>query len=343
MDWIVIDGAYGEGGGQIIRTSVSLAAITGKPVEIVNVRAKRSKPGLQAQHLTSVKAAAALCEAKLFGAELGSQWIRFEPQTLANGGDWTFEVGTAGATGLVAQTVLMPMTQMNNSAQATVRGGTHVPTSPTADYIAQIYAPMINRMGGRIEIELHRAGFFPKGGGEVSLFATERPHQPIDLTERGRLKRLGVFVTTSQLPDHVAERGLEAFRKPLAGYGVPVQTTFQKLDSIGAGAAVLLVAECENGVGGFVSIGERGKPMERVVQEAIRDFEKWFKSDAAVDSHLADQLVLPCALVAGESRWTTPELTEHLRTVLFVAQQFLPITYELTENADGSGLVSLRA
>lgn len=341
MDWIVIDGAYGEGGGQIIRTSVALAAITGKPVEIVNVRARRSKPGLQAQHLTSVKAAAEICGAKLFGAELGSQWIRFEPQGLANGGEWTFEVGTAGATGLVAQSVLMPMTQMGSEARATIRGGTHVPMAPTADFIAHVYAPIIERMGGLATVELHRAGFFPKGGGELSLIVTERPHQALDLMERGRLKRLRVWVTTSQLPDHVAERGLEGYRKPLAGYGVPVEMTIQKLDSISTGAAVLLVAECENGIGGFVALGERGKPMERVVQESVRDFEKWFKSDAAVDAHLADQLVLPCVLVSGESRWTTPEVTEHLRTVLFVAQQFLPITYTLTENADGSGSVAL--
>ena len=136
MDWITIDGAYGEGGGQIIRTSVALSAITGKPVEIANIRAKRSKPGLQAQHLTSVQAAATLCNAKLFGGELGSQWIRFEPQGLARGSDFRFDVGTAGATGLVAQTVLMPMSMMAEGATAEIRGGTHVPMAPPADYIA---------------------------------------------------------------------------------------------------------------------------------------------------------------------------------------------------------------
>ncbi len=341
MDWITMDGAYGEGGGQIIRTSVALSAITGKPVEIANIRARRSKPGLQAQHLTSVKAAAALCDAKLFGAELGSQWIRFEPQGLANGGDFRFDVGTAGATGLVAQTVLMPMSIMTDGATAEIRGGTHVPMAPPADYIRSVYVPILRQMCVTASLNLNRAGFFPKGGGEIDVKVSGRPTLPIDVTERGRLKSLSIFITTSDLPDHVAERGVETMMKPLKGYGVPIVPVSQRLDSKGAGAAVLLVAECENGTGGWTSLGERGKPMERVAAEAVRGFEKWFKTTAAVDEHLADQLVLPCALASGKSRWTTPEITEHLRTVLFVTQQFLPITYDLAENADGSGTVTL--
>jgi len=242
---------------------------------------------------------------------------------------------------LVAQTVLVPMSVMGNSVRAEIRGGTHVPMAPPADYIAAVYAPILQRMGVESSVTMERAGFFPKGGGEISLEVSGRPTTPIDLTERGRLKLLSIFITTAELPDHVAERGIETMLKPLKGYGVPVLPVMQRLESLGAGAAVLLVAECENGIGGWVSLGERGKPMERVATEAIRGFEKWHKTTAGVDAHLADQLVLPCALIAGESRWTTPEITEHLRTVLFVTEQFLPITYELVENADGSGLVTL--
>lgn len=341
MDWITIDGSYGEGGGQIIRTSVALAAITNKPVEIANIRAKRSKPGLQAQHLTSVKAAATLCNAKLFGAKLGSQWIRFEPQGLAADGDFRFDVGTAGATGLVAQTILVPMSHMSNSVRAEIRGGTHVPMAPPADYIAAVYTPILKRMGVEANVVMQRAGFFPKGGGEIRLEVSGRPTVPIDMTERGRLKSLTIYVTTAGLPDHVAERGVEAMLKPLKDYGVPILPVMQRLESHGAGAAILLVADCENGIGGWVGLGERGKPMERVAAEAVRGFQKWHKTAAAVDAHLADQLVLPSALILGEGRWTTPEITEHLRTVLFVTEQFLPITYALIENADGSGLVTL--
>ena len=353
---IAIDGAFGEGGGQIIRTSVSLAAITGRTVEIVNIRARRSKPGLQAQHLTSVRAAGALCNATLHGAELGSQFLRFVPGARVQETDFRFDVAearggaSAGATGLVAQTLLVPLTfvpAFTKGADATIRatvlGGTHVPMSPTADYIEGVYLPLLRRLGLDADMRSMRAGFFPKGGGEIALaLRSGSLNAPIDLTERGRLQTLRAIVTTSQLPDHVADRAEDVFRKELKGYGVPVQVEKRSLDSNGAGAAALLIAECQNGRGGWVALGERGKPMERVAADAIRGFQNWQGGSAAADEHLADQLVLPCALIAGESRWTTPLISDHLRTVLFVAQQFLPIEYELKEQAGGGGLVILR-
>ncbi len=387
---IAIDGAFGEGGGQIIRTSVSLAAITGRAVEIVNIRARRSKPGLQAQHLTSVRAAGALCDATLYGAELGSQFLRFLPNALVASDSFRFDVAearggaSAGATGLVAQTLLVPLAFLpaftggaaagagnpgagnavaggaggtaagvgsavhgagsaSGEIRVTILGGTHVPMSPTADYLEGAYRPILRRLGLDAEMRSVRAGFFPRGGGEIALHLRGGGlNTPLDLTERGRLQTLRAFVTTSQLPDHVADRAEDVLRKELKGYGVPVQVEKRSLDSNGAGAAVVLIAECQNGRGGWVSLGERGKPMEKVTSDAIRGFRDWQAGSAATDEHLADQLVLPCALIPGESRWTTPLVTDHLRTVLFVAQQFLPIEYELQEQEDGSGLVILR-
>ncbi|HZO89395.1 MAG TPA: RNA 3'-terminal phosphate cyclase [Chthonomonadaceae bacterium] len=345
-----IDGAFGEGGGQILRTSVSLAALTGRPVEIAHIRARRSKPGLQAQHLTAVRAAAALCSARLQGDRLGSSFLRFVPGALTSRDHFLIDVAearggaSAGATGLVAQTLLVPMAFLPAAgAAATLRGGTHVPMAPPADYIEAVYVPMLRRMGLEADLSLTRAGFYPRGGGEITFrVLSGRPEVPVDCVERGRLKRLRVFIVTSQLPEHVAARGKETALKGLAGYGVEVEAEVRDLPSHGPGAAVVVVAECTIGSGGWTGLGERGKPMERVAEEAVRGFKEWFSTGAGVDEHLADQLVLPCALIPQVSRWTTPQITEHLRTALWVAQQFLPIETTLETRADGSGLVTLR-
>lgn len=346
---IYIDGSFGEGGGQIIRTSVALSALTGRPIEIANIRARRSKPGLQAQHLTSVRAAAALCGARLHGDTLGSQFLRMAPGSLDGPADFEIDVAaarggaSAGATGLVAQTMLIPMSFLAHEATTSrILGGTHVPMAPPADYLQAVYAPALGRMGMACQVDVRRLGYYPKGGGEIRLSVAGRLRTPICWVERGRLLRLRLIVATALLPDHVAVRGQEAALKELKGYGVPVETQVVRLESNGPGAAVLIAAECENGLGGWTGLGELGKPMERVAEEAVKGFKRWFATGAAVDEHLADQLALPCALMPEESQWTTPIVTDHLRTVLAVAKQFLPIEYSIQENADGSGQVTLQ-
>jgi RNA 3'-terminal phosphate cyclase (ATP) len=344
-----IDGAFGEGGGQIIRTSVALAALTGQKIDLYNIRARRSKPGLQAQHLTAVQAAAALCNAEMSGAELGSVRLLFTPGKPKIDRQFTFDIAaarggaSAGATGLVAQTMLAPLALLcSDQTEVRILGGTHVPMAPPADYLEAVYAPVLQRMGFAVSLQSHRSGFFPRGGGAVHL--TVQPFAGglgFDGAERGRLKLLRLFLVTSDLPASVAERGRDALMKELKGYGVPVKVEMRSLPSNGAGAAVVLTAECEQGIGGWTSLGERGKPMERVALEALRDFQKWFASEASVDEHLADQLVLPAALVPSTSRWTTPEATDHLHTVLFVAQQFLPIEYEIAGGSNGNATVTV--
>ena len=272
-----------------------------------------------------------------------SQRLLFVPSALSYSKEFNFDVGTAGSTGLIAQTMLVPALFLPNApAKVALRGGTHVPMAPTSDYIERVYLPLLRRMGAEIEFSSPRAGFFPKGGGEIEFQAAGGLMSPINLIERGRLTGLKVVTTTSLLPEHVAERGEAALSKDLRGYGVPVDFERCDLKSTGAGAAILVVAECENGIAGFSSLGERGKPMEGVAAGALKAFQKWFASGYATDEHLADQLVLPCALIPQESVWNTSEVTEHLRTVLFVAKQFLPrMKYELSENPDGSGTVRL--
>lgn len=345
-----IDGSIGEGGGQILRTSVALAVLTGRPVEIINIRARRSKPGLQAQHLTSVRAAAALCDATLHGAELGSSNLRLAPGSPTALRTFHFDVGearhggSAGAAALVAQTIALPLAVLSPpAASVSIEGGTHVPNAPTADYLEIVYLPALEKMGITFSVHCERSGFFPRGEGRLQLrVARGAPSIPIERTERGRLTQLRAIVTTSGLPAHVFERARTTLSSELKGYGVPVRVEQRALPGSGMGAAVLLAAECESGTSGWTSLGERGKPMERVCLEAVRRFQKWHATETATDEHLADQLVLPCALMSGLHRWTTPQVTEHLRTVLFVVERFLPVKSELEERPDGTGQVTLQ-
>jgi RNA 3'-terminal phosphate cyclase (ATP) len=339
---IQIDGSYGEGGGQVLRTSLSLAAITGREVEIINVRAKRSKPGLQRQHLTAVLAAAALCDAEVRGAALGSTHVVFRPQARPKPDPYVFDVGTAGATPLVAQTMLAPLAHAGLTTNVQITGGTHVPRAPNADYLEAVYVPALRRAGIGASVTAPRAGFFPKGGGQLAVNVREDTFiQPLDFTERGKLVSLTAYVVTGSLPEHVSERGGKAVERFMKGVGRQVRIVRREMPSLNAGAAVTLAVECEGGFAGFSGLGERGKPMEEVATEPCEQFMAWWKSGAACDEHLADQLVLPLALAKGESRWTTPVVTEHLRTLLWVVQQFLPVEFTIDECAVGS-MVTLR-
>ncbi len=340
---VVIDGSYGEGGGQILRTSLSLSALTGRPVEITRIRAGRSRPGLQAQHLAAVQAASAICAAQTEGAEIGSQRLKFVPQSAPTPGDYHFAIGTAGAAPLVMQTVLLPLALAGAASHVSITGGTHVSHAPTGDYLERVYLPTLARHGLAASCTSPRAGFFPKGGGQLRLEIKDGTAlQPLILSERGALRSLTALVTTAQLPASVAARGLDAVRQELAGLPGEVLTETCEAAAHSPGAAVLLVADCEGGLAGFSALGERGKRIETVAAEACLAFREWLASEAACEEHLSDQLVLPCALTPGESRWTTSRVTEHLRTVLWVIPQFLSVDVSLTENSNGSGSVRLQ-
>jgi RNA 3'-terminal phosphate cyclase (ATP) len=340
---VQIDGSYGEGGGQILRTSVSLAAFTGRPVEITRIRAGRSKPGLQPQHLTAARAVGALCAATLEGDAVGSQRLLFTPGAGPQPGRYRFDIGTAGATALVVQSVLLPLALSGGASGATVIGGTHVPHAPMIEYLQAVYLPALRRAGLTAEVRYDRAGFFPAGGGEVLLEAPPTAAlAPLELTERGKLQALTAIIVTGELPEHVAERGEATVERYLRGVGRRATFVIRRMPSRGPGAAVILAAECEGGHAGFSGLGQRGKPMEEVAEEPCAAFMAWWKSGAACDEHLADQLVLPAALAPGESRWSTPVVTEHLRTVLWVAQQFLPIETRIEASETGPATVVMQ-
>jgi RNA 3'-terminal phosphate cyclase (ATP) len=338
-----LDGAYGEGGGQIIRTALSLAAITGTAFALTRIRAGRSKPGLQPQHLTAVRLAADLCSAQVEGDAVGSVSLRFVPQAPVYPGSYTRDIGTAGAMALVMQTALVPLAHSGGPSMIRLTGGTHVAHAPTIDYLDTVYFPALRRMGLEAQVQTTRAGFYPRGGGEALVAISSAAIRPLALTARGKLRALTAIITTSGLPAHVAERGAAAVTRAIGklGLGRQVTLTQRDLPSNGTGAAVVLAAECEQGHAGFVSLGARGKPMEQVAEDACRDFAAWWRTEAACDEHLADQLVLPLALAQGDSQWTTPTVTEHLRTVIWLVEQFLPVRFTLTALPTGAHLVQV--
>lgn len=338
---IQIDGSFGEGGGQMIRNSLALAAVTGKSMEIINIRARRSKPGLQPQHLTAVRAAASICAAQLEGEAIGSTRLRFTPGAEVQAGEYRFDIGTAGATGLVLQTLLLPLSLAKSDSQVRVKGGTHVPNAPTVDYLEAVYLPALRRLGFSGAVDYTSAGFFPKGGGQVSapLGGSGGFLPPVQMPERGSLVELKAIVTTAQLPSHVAERGEATIEKFMKGIGRKITIERREMPSPGAGAAVLIAVECEAGFAGFTGLGERGKPMEKVAEEPCEAFLKWWKTGATCDEHLADQMALPAALTQAESVWTTPEVTEHLRTALHLAQMFVPMDYAIEESGEAPAVI----
>ncbi|HVL38796.1 MAG TPA: RNA 3'-terminal phosphate cyclase [Fimbriimonadaceae bacterium] len=319
---IKIDGSYGEGGGQIVRTSVALAAITGQACEIVNVRARRSKPGLQPQHLAAVKAAAEISDATVRGGAVGSLFLAFEPTKRAKGGRYVFDIGTAGSATLVAQTVLVPLALSSAPSEVLIHGGTYNPHAPSFEFFEQVYLPALAGMGVRAKALSERAGYYPKGGGEIRLEIEPCSDlQPIHLPVRGPLQSLRATIVTSELPDEVADRGSSTIASSLPRAVLEVR----RKPALGAGASVHLTGVYERAAVGFTALGERGKRMERVAEDAIQLYQSFEASAGAVDEHLADQLVLPAALACGPSLWTTAHATEHLRSVLWLVSQFLPV------------------
>lgn len=338
MEWVTIDGSYGEGGGQILRSSLALSALTGKPLRIVNIRANRQKPGLRPQHLTAVRAAAAVCQAQVQGASLGSTELRFIPTTLRAGEfcvDVSADQPSAGSGALVFQTVLPALLfAPAPSTLQIIRCGTHVPMSPPADYLARVFLPALARMGGEASLTLVKAGWFPAGGGEllVHIQPVNAPLTPIVWTERGALRRLYVLSAFSNLPRSIAVRQANQAINRLLAMGFrqrDIEGDIRELPSPSKGTIVLLMAETETGMAGFSALGERGKPAERVADEAVDAFAAHWRTDAPVDPHLADQLVLFMALAKGESAISTSALTLHTVTHLWLVEQFLPVRFEV--------------
>lgn len=328
-----IDGSYGEGGGQIVRSALSLACITSTPVEIENIRARRSQGGLRAQHLTCVRAAAQLCGAEVNGDYVGSEVLTFIPSHETKAGNYQWDIKTAGAATLLLQTAMLPLAMANGPSEIRVTGGTQVPASPSAFYLRDVYTPLLIQSGAEVLVNIDRLGWYPKGGGQLSVNLEGWSQlQGQDLVERGPLERIFGYGLASNLPVHIPQRMVTYAEKSLADHDIlldirPVRDS----DAYDKGAGFFMTAEYANGRAGFGVLGEMGFPSEKLVDEAVYDFELFQAGNASVDQHLADQLLLICALAFGESRYITPHITDHLRTNAWVIQQFIDRAIRLDE------------
>ncbi len=340
-----IDGSYGEGGGQILRTTLALSSLLKEEVEIYNIRKGRKVPGLQPQHLTCVEACKETTSGKAQGANLRSESLRFLPQKL-EGGDFKFDVakikGSAGSVSLVLQAILPALVFAKSPSKIVVFGGTHVPWSPPFTYLKDLFFPMVEKIGCFVQGEIKRWGWYPRGGGEVicSVYPKNRII-PLNLTERGKLLRLTGISAVSNLPQEVAQRQKNQAIKILKEHKFYPQIEVINAPSVGKGSFFFLLAKFENSKAGFSSLGQIGKRAEKVAEEACNEFLSFIKTKAAVDSHLADQLIPYLALAFGKSNFTVSEITKHLLTNIWVVKQFLPVRTEIQGKEGGEGKVTL--
>ncbi|VUZ84735.1 RNA 3'-terminal phosphate cyclase [Candidatus Methylomirabilis lanthanidiphila] len=338
---LTIDGSYGEGGGQVLRTALALSAVLDRPIELVKIRAGRRNPGLQPQHLSGVKALAEITGAEVHGAEIGSSRLYFAPERIT-GGSRRFDVGTAGAVSLVFQAILGPLAFADRPSTLLLTGGTHVPWSPPAPYASQVFLPMVKRMGLEADWQLERGGFYPKGGGRVQVAVQPMTQlSSIDLTTRGALLAILGISAVAGLPAEIAKRQADRVRCRLTDAGYTIHIEIAEIDAACPGDSLFVWVEFEQARAGFSALGERGKPAERVADEVADAVLDFLAGDAATEGHLADQLALFMALANGRSVLTTARVSRHLLTNLWTIQQFLPLGISVEGQLGGRGRVTI--
>lgn len=346
MREIIIDGSEGEGGGQVLRTALSLSAITRKPVRIENVRGQRKKPGLFRQHLTAFKAAAEICGATMEGAELGSSEIAFYPGKI-KGGDYEFSIGSAGATNLVAQTLLPILSHADTDSTIRITGGTHNPWAPTFDFLDQAFLPQFRKMGGRAALELESYGFYPAGGGaiQMSIKPTTETHA-LFLEDRGERLSESAVAIVANLKRDIANRELKTILKAMKLK--PEQGAIIHAESPGPGNAVSLFLEHEHVTEVFMALGEHGVRAEAVAKKVVEQAQKYLLAkdslgsiQTAIGEYLADQLLLPMALFDG-GVFTTTDITPHTRTNMDIIKMFLNVEFKMTQRGRKCWKVDVR-
>ena len=337
---LAIDGSHGEGGGQIIRTSLSLSLVTGKPFHVEHARANRAKPGLRQQHLTAVRAAAAIGNAQVEGAGVGSTEFTFHPGTVTPG-DYIFNVGTAGSTTLVLQTVLPPL--MIASAPSVLRfeGGTHNVHAPPYDFLERTFLPLVSRIGPQILIEIWRYGFYPPGGGRFDVFlepATQ--HRPLELLKRGRILAKRARALVVNLPASMAERELKVVKEKMRLSDEQLQPEVSD-NAISRGTAVMIEIQSEHLTEVFTRIGERGIRAEVIAEQAADEALDYLEAQAPVGEHLADQLLIPLALCAGGT-FATTRVSLHTQTNIEIIKKFLDVDIIVAESTHGITIIEVR-
>lgn len=339
---ITLDGSEGEGGGQILRTALSLSMITGRPFKIRRIRANRDKPGLRPQHLAAVEASALLCGAEVSGGAVGSRELTFRPGPI-RARDLEFAIGTAGASALVLQTLHLPIAlRGDRGVRVAVTGGTFNTKAPSYPFLADCWRGHLAAIGLPIALSMPSAGFYPRGGGRIEAWIEPATPAPVTLADRGPLRSIrGVAGACKLERHHVAERMRDHARSLLADRGWDLQIEVADWPGLAPGAALSLTAEHAHVASTFVGLGERGKPAEVVAEEAVAELIAY--EDAigagAVDPHSADQILLPLALAKGRSEYTVTEVTEHLRTNSATIRAFLDREIRIDSPDDGPGRV----
>jgi RNA 3'-terminal phosphate cyclase (ATP) len=336
---IVIDGARGEGGGQILRSALTLSLVTQKPFRIENIRAGRKTPGLLRQHLTAVQSAAEISGAAVEGAALGSSSLTFVPSAVRSG-DYRFAIGNAGSTMLVLQTLLLPLALQAAPSTVKIEGGTHNPWAPPFDFVELAFLPQLRRIGIGATIELVRPGFFPAGGGEISIaIEPAGKAEPLDLSSRGEMKECRARAVVANLPWEIAQREVRVIGEELELPDEALQAHTIN-GSIGPGNAVSVIVASENATDVFTAFGQRGVRAEHVAADAAKQARRYINSGAAVGEYLADQLLLPLAARGGGTFTTTP-LSSHSTTNIEVIGLFLDAAIEVTPISNGVTRVSV--
>jgi len=325
---VTIDGSYGEGGGQILRTSLALSLVTGKPFSIHNIRAGRKKPGLMRQHLTAVNAAAEIGKAALEGNSIGSQAFTFEPEMIKPG-KYHFAIGSAGSCTLVFQTILPALIIAGEPSEIILEGGTHNPFAPPFDFLEKAFLPVINRMGPKVDAVLERPGFYPAGGGRFKVSINPAGLKRFDLLERGNIINKTARACVANLPVNIANRELKVIRKMLKWERERLKAV-EVENSQGPGNILTVEVESDHITEVFTGFGEKGISAEKVAKRAVKSVQEYLAFNVPVGRYLADQLLIPMAL-AGGGIFRTLSPTKHTTTNVEIIKKFLDVEIAVNE------------
>jgi RNA 3'-terminal phosphate cyclase (ATP) len=339
-----IDGSQGEGGGQVLRTCLSLSALTGRPFKISNIRAGRKKPGLRPQHLTVVQAVSAICQAEIQGAALNSQTLIFSPRSRPLGGEYNFDVaaaasgGSAGSVTLILQALIWPLLFADQPSRVTLRGGTHIPFSPPYHFIHNVYLPALARFGASISTKLVAWGWYPRGQGEITAEILPQPKLAApEFVPQSDFEVEGIAAVTN-LPAHIPQRMARRAANLLTDRGIANRITPVRESGAAPGAGIFLWTS----LAGFSSLGRPGLPAEKVAESAVADYLAFIENRDAVGPYLADQLLLPLALAHGSSSFSTNRLTLHALTNAWLLRRWLDVELEVSGMPGDPGRISVK-
>ena len=326
-----IDGSYGEGGGQIVRNAVALSILTNTPVTITNIRANRPTPGLKPQHHTAITIMKTLSNAEVTGLDIGSSQVTFTPGEL-QAGEFFFDIGTAGSMTLVFQACILCSLNIPSRLILKLRGGSDVQWSPSWDYFAHVFIPLLQKIGIHAEVSLEKRGYYPKGGGEATLEVTPRTQlQPMKVVEKQQYNAINGVIHSANLPDHIAKRMKHAVIKKLMSHKIPVQIKIENAQALSPGTGITLWAQSEKTILGCTALGEKGVPAEKIGENVALGLMNELHAGSTMDVYAVDQFIpyMAFATDKGESRCHVKTMSDHAQTNLWLMQQFLDVAYDI--------------